>query len=441
MITFIYCYKIKPTKQQIRQFEQYLDICRGVYNYAHAERKAWLESRKSLADRCSIKSEYIIPADTPFPNYNNQAKALTEAKKNLPHLKVVNAQCLQQVLKRLDKAWTNFFKLPGRGFPRFRNQNRFRSFVFPQLLKDCLKKGKVKLPSIGWIRIRQSREYPVGFVPKQFQIVRKASGYYLMIVFQSNESVPDAMPGKVSIGLDAGIESFVATPTELIKSPKFLRGKLRKLKLLQRQLKKKIKGSNNWLKLQKKIARFHEKIAKTRKDWLFKLAHYLCDQTDNIFVEDINFKSWSKGLFCQQSLDSGIGGFINDILPFICWKRGKYYLKVDKDYTSQICSNCGQHTGKKPLSQRLHVCPECHHTESRDTNAAKIIRDRGRVAVGQTVIFQQVDCTWRGNPAVPRLQNACGDGLSGVRQLTLFDLDKYLGSKNLPVKINDEAIA
>ena len=98
MITFTYQYKIKPTKQQIKQIEQYLDICRSVYNYAHAERKAWLESRKSLADRCSIQSEYIIPANTPFPSYNLQAKALTEAKKELPHLKLVNAQCLQQVL-------------------------------------------------------------------------------------------------------------------------------------------------------------------------------------------------------------------------------------------------------------------------------------------------------------------------------------------------------
>ena len=409
MITYTYKFKIKPTKQQIRQFEQYLDICRSVYNYAHAERKAWLESRKSRVDCCSIISEYIIPTDTPFPGYNIQAKALTKAKQKLPHLKLVNAQCLQQVLKRLDKAWNDFFKIPERGFPRFRSKNRFRSFVFPQLLKNCLDIGRVKLPSIGWIRIRQSRTYPVGFEPKQFQIVRRGSGYYLMIVFQSSESVPDPMPGKTSIGLDAGIESFIATPSELIKSPKFLRSKLRTLKLLQRRLKKKIKGSNNWLKLQRKIARFHEKVANTRRDWLFKLAHYICDQADNVFVEDINFKSWSKGLFCQQSLDSGIGGFINQILPFVCWKRGKFYLKVDKDFSSQECSNCGAFTGKKQLNERVHHCPECHHSETRDTNSAKILMQRGENAVGHTV-----------------LKNACGDVLSGVIQLTLFDLDKSL---------------
>ena len=409
MITYTYQYKIKPTKQQIRQFEQYLDICRSVYNYAHAERKAWLESRKSRVDCCSIISEYIIPAQSPFPSYNIQAKALTEAKKKLPHLKSVNAQCLQQVLKRLDQAWNDFFKLPERGFPRFRSQNRFRSFIFPQLLKNCLSESKVKLPSIGWVRIRQSRPFPIGFTPKQFQIVRRASGYYLMIIFQSSEIVPDARPGKISIGLDAGIESFIATPTELIKSPKFLRSKLRTLKLLQRRLKKKTKGSNNWLKLQRKIAKFHEKVVNTRRDWLFKLAHYISNQADNIFVEDINFKSWSKGMFCQQSLDSGIGGFINQILPFVCWKKNKFYLKVDKNFTSQECSNCGQHTGKKQLNERFHCCQFCHHTESRDTNSAKIIMQRGQNAVGHTV-----------------LKNACGDGLSGVIQLTLFDLDKSL---------------
>ncbi len=238
-----------------------------------------------------------------------------------------------------------------------------------------------------------------------------------MIVFQSLESVPDPVLGKVSIGIDAGIESFVATPTELIKSPKFLVHKARKLKLLQQKMNQKIIGSNNWLKLQKKIAKLHEKVANTRRNWHFNLAHYLCDQTDNIFVEDINFKSWSKGLFCQQSLDSGIGGFINEVLPFVCWKRSKYYLKVDKNRTSQECSNCGAYTGKKKLSERVHSCPYCYHTESRDSNSAKIIMQRGQRAVGHTV-----------------LENACGDGLAGVVQLSLFDLAKNLGSKNLPLK-------
>ncbi|WP_255502859.1 RNA-guided endonuclease TnpB family protein [Okeania sp. KiyG1] len=139
--------------------------------------------------------------------------------------------------------------------------------------------------------------------------------------------------------------------------------------MLQRRLKKKNKGSNNWLKLQRKIARLHEKIANTRRDWHFKLAHQLCDLTDNIFVEDINFKSWSRGLVRKHSLDSGIGQFINEILPYICWIRGKYYAKVDKNYTSQECPKCG-HRNKKKLSQRNHNCSNCGYQINRDIVAA-----------------------------------------------------------------------
>jgi putative transposase len=262
--------------------------------------------------------------------------------------------------------------------------------------------GRVNLPSIGWIRIRQSRAYPKGFVPKQLQVVKKASGYYLVIYFESSKVVPDANPGQTSIGLDAGIESFVATPTQLIKSPKFLIHQARKLKLLQRRLKNKTKSSNNWLKLQNKIARLHEKVANARRDRHFKLANEIVQSADNIFVEGINFKSWSKGLFCRQSLDSGIGGFINTVLPYVAWKQGKFYLKVDKNGTSQECCMCHTHTGKKELGQRIHICsnPNCRHTESRDTCSAKVIQYRGESAVGQTVF-----------------KNACGGDATGIVQM------------------------
>ena len=427
MITYAYQYKIKPSAKQIKQFEQYLSICRSVYNFAHAERKAWIESHKCQVDRCSLNHEYIIPVNAPFPSYSIQAKALTEAQKKLPHLKLVNAQCLQQVLKRLDKAWTDFFRMPSRGFPKFRNANRFRSFKFPQLSTTCLDSGRVKLPSIGWIRIRQSRPYPIGFIPKQLQVVRKASGYYLVIYFESSETVPDAIPGKKSIGLDVGIESFVAPPTKLIKSPKFLKDKARKLKLLQRQLKNKTKGSNNWLKLQNKIARLHEKVANTRSDWHFKLAYQITKDVDNIFVENINFKSWSKGLFCKQSLDSGIGVFINTVLPYVAWKQGKFYIKVDKDGTSQECCKCHTHTGKKELGQRVHICsnPACLHTKPRDTCSAKVIQYRGELAVGcaeETSAHPTALAVGHIVKQNKTAQNACRGDATGIVQLSLFDL-------------------
>ena len=407
MINLNYQYKLKLNRQQEREIDLFLDVCKSVYNYALKERKDWINSRKSLINSCSIISEYIIAADTPYPNYNNQAKSLTEAKKNYILLQSVHNQVLQQTLKTLDKAFTDM-KSRNFGFPRFKKE--MRSFLFPALSKYCLGIGEIKLPHLGLVKIRQSRPFPTGFEAKQARIVKKASGYYVVICFQSQEQIPDFTPGKISIGLDVGIESFVATSLgELIKCPRFLLKAQRKLKLLQRRLKHKTKGSKNWLKLQNKIAKVHETVANIRKDWHFKLANYLCSLTDNIFVEDINFVSWSKGIFRKKSLDRGIGQFINQILPFVCFKQGKYFAKVDKNHTSQTCPNCNSHTGKKTLGQRIHHCQHCGHTESRDTAAAKVIRDKGLNAVGHTV-----------------LKNACGDVLTGVKQLNLFDLVKNL---------------
>jgi len=251
----------------------------------------------------------------------------------------------------------------------------------------------------------------------------------LVIYFESPEIVPDALPGKRSIGLDAGIESFVATPTQLIKSPKFLKHKARKLKLLQRRLKNKVKGSNNWLKLQNKIGKLHEKVANTRRDWQFKLAYQVTKDVDNIFVENINFRSWSKGLFCKQSLDSGIGGFINTVLPYVAWKQGKFYLKVDKNGTSQECCKCHAHTGKKELGQRTHTCtnPKCLHVEPRDTCSAQVIQYRGEaVALGGFTDLSKLPNP-KGDLAVGHtvkqvelVQNACRGDATGFKQLSLF---------------------
>ena len=405
MITLTYRFKLKLNRQQTQEVEHILSVCKSVYNYALAERKHWLNSRKSSVNSCSLVSEYIIPADAPYPNYFYQAKNLTIAKQSNPNLKSVNAQVLQQTLKTLDKAFSDM-KSKGFGFPRFKKQ--IKSFVFPAMLKNCLAQGKVKLPQLGWLKIKQSRNYPTGFEPKQVRIVKKASGYYLMIAFQSQESCPSAPVGKVSLGIDAGIESFVATHKgELIKAPKFLLKAQSQLKLLQRRLKHKVKGSNNWLKLQNKIARLHEKVASTRRDWHFKLANYLCDLTDNIFVEDINFISWSRGIVRKRSLDSGIGQFINEILPYICWKRSKFYLKVDKNGTSQECSSCGNHTGKKHLGERVHHCQFCGYAAPRDVVSAEVIRNRGLIAVGHTVN-----------------KIAYGDVLTGISQGNLLNLVK-----------------
>lgn len=123
-------FKLEPTAEQVSGIEYTLDVCRQVWNFARRERKDWLDSRKSRVNACSILQEFILPADAPFPNYHVQAKRLTAAKADFPRLKTVNAQVLQQVLRKLDGAWESW-RLKRSGFPRFKKPNRMRSFVFP----------------------------------------------------------------------------------------------------------------------------------------------------------------------------------------------------------------------------------------------------------------------------------------------------------------------
>ena len=209
MLTMTYEYKLQPTSEQIEAIEQTLDICRSVWNFALRQRKDWCNSRKASVNACSIHSEYIIPADEPFPNYHKQAKQLTEAKKVYPQLKLVHSQVLQQTLRTLDRAWEDM-KARGFGFPRFKNKYRMRSFVFPQLGKEPVRNDAIKFPKLGWVRWRQSRPIPEGFEIKQARIVRKASGYFVMLSLQLDVNVPNPLPHGHPRGLDLGFDKFVA---------------------------------------------------------------------------------------------------------------------------------------------------------------------------------------------------------------------------------------
>jgi putative transposase len=370
-------FKLEPTLEQILEIEDTLDVCRNVWNFALRERKGWLDSRKCPLNTCSIRQELILPADAPFPAYARQCKALTSAKTDFPRLKTVNAQVLQQVLRKLENSWESW-RLKRSGLPRFKQPNRMRSFVFPQMLKNCVSPQGIKLPQLGLVRVRWSREIPALFQVKQARIVRKASGYFVMLSLEADVEVPSPMAHGHPLGIDVGLEYFLSTSDgEQVKSPHFFNELHRKLTLLQRRLKTKRKGSNNWLRLQKKIARVHQRIADTRKDWHFKLAHHLCDNAGMVFVEDLDFRIMAKGMLGKHTLDAGLGQFANQILPWVCFKRDVFYGKVDARGTSQECPECGAKV-RKDLSVRMHQCPECGSVKPRDIAAGQVICTRGQ---------------------------------------------------------------
>lgn len=384
MLNMTYEYKLEPTLSQAQAFDHWLEVCCKVWNYALRERKDWYNSRSCAINACSMKAEYIIPADAPRPNFAVQCKSLTTARQGNSELKTVHSQVLQQVLKQLEKAFTSMWE-SGFGFPRFKKKGRMRSFLFPTPNKTVVVGNKINLPSIGLVKFRDSRPIPDGFAVKQIRIVKRASGYFAMLSLSLDVFIPSAMPHGHALGIDLGLEKFLATSdNELVARPKFFLDAQRKLKSLQKVVSRKRIGSKNWQKAQKKVARYHQHISDSRKDFHFKTAHHLCNQAGMIFAEDLNVKAMSRGMLCKHTLDAGFGQFLS-ILEYMCFKEDIFFLKVDKNGTSQTCPQCQTHTGKKPLSLRIHQCPECGYEVDRDVAAAQVVVQRGLAAVGHTV--------------------------------------------------------
>lgn len=379
MLTFNYSYRIYPDSTQEATLLEWMDIARKSYNYGLREIKDWCNSRKCQIDRCSIESEYILPADLKFPNEINQLNNLPKAKKEFPRLAFLPSQVLQQVIKQLHKGW-EYFQKRGFGFPRFKKYGQLKSLVFPQFSESPISGLHIKLPKLGAIAINLHRPIPTGFVVKQVRIVNKADKWYASVNIQCNVSIPDPMPYGHPIGVDVGLEKFLATSDGvLVKPPKFFKVLQNKLKLLQRRLRRKTARSKNYEKQRIKVARLHHKIANTRKDFHFKQAHALCDAGDMVFMEDLDYRTSAKGMFGKHMLDGGFGQF-RTITKYVCWKRGKFFAQVDARGTSQECPECRVEV-RKDLSVRVHYCSNCGYSTFRDVASGQVIRNRGLVLI------------------------------------------------------------
>jgi putative transposase len=376
MFTMNYQYRVYPNLEQETRMVSWLEMCRGVYNYALGERKDWIKSRKCDINACSLESEYIIAADAPYPGYYEQQNALTAVKVALPHLKDVQSQVIQEPIRRVEAAFAAM-KQRGHGFPRFKKFGQYRSLLFPQFKASPIEGSQIKLPKIGLMPIVVHRPIPDGFVVKTVRVTRKHSGWYCTLCLQIDVDIPDVGPHGNAMGIDVGLSYFLSTSDgEQVDRPRFFDKLHRKLELLQRCLKRKQKRSKTRQSLIAKIGRVHEQIVARRLDWQFKLAHHLCDRAGMIFVEDLDFRIMAKGMLGKHTLDAGLGQFVNQVLPWVCIKRGVFCGRVDPKGTSQICPDCGARV-KKDLSMRIHQCHECGSIKPRDVASAQVICARG----------------------------------------------------------------
>ena len=349
-----YKYRLYPNKEQERKLNETLWLCSMVYNRCLAERRdAWKNEQRSL---------------TAY----DQIKQLPIWKKEDLRLNQVYSQVLQDVVRRVDKAFQAFFRRVKAGekpgYPRFKSARRYDSFTYPQSGFQ-LQNGRLQLAKIGLVKIKLHR--PLQGKVKTLTIRRQAGGWYACFSVEVDPAV--LPPSNKAVGVDLGLESFAITSDgEFFPSARYLRKSERKLKQLQRMVSRRQKGSHRRQKAARQLAKAHAHVANQRRDMAHKIARSLVNRYGLIAVEALNVKGMFRNHHLAKSIsDAGWGLFIN-ILKGKAEEAGRQVVEVDPRNTSQDCSGCGALV-PKPLSQRWHDCPHCGTSLHRDVNAARNI--------------------------------------------------------------------
>jgi putative transposase len=283
-------------------------------------------------------------------------------------------------LRNLDSAYSRFFKRQGR-YPKFKSKKHtHQSFTAPQNIKVA--NNRVYLPKFtkDGIKAKLHREIPDNVILKRATISRQNSQYFVSILVDDNIPIPKPIKAKTAVGLDMGITHHIIT-SDGVKYPnsRHYNRSQKKLLKLQRRLSKKRKGSNNRQKAKLRVQKLHTKVSNQRKDYLHKISNEITNQYDIICLETLNIKGMIRNHKLAKSIaDVAWGEFMQQLEYKSLW-RGKTILKIDQWFpSSQICSNCGLSTGKKPLNIRKFDCLYCNTKNiDRDINAAINIRNYG----------------------------------------------------------------
>ncbi|WP_446221681.1 RNA-guided endonuclease InsQ/TnpB family protein [Nocardia sp. IBHARD005] len=325
-------------------------------------------------------------AGLPYVTDAALSKALTEAKKTPERgwLGEVSSVVLQQALADLNTAYRNFFQsVTGKrqgarvAPPRFRSRKDNRQAIrFTKNARFAVTAGgKLRLPKIGDLDVRWSRELPSG--PSSVTVIRDAAGRYFasFVVAVVDRPLP---PVDSEVGIDLGLSTFaVLSDGKTIASPKFLRQAERRLRKAQQRLSRKQKGSANRAKSRIKVAKAHASVADTRQDWAHKHSTRIIRDNQAVFVEDLCVKGLARTRLAKSVHDAGWGMFTR-MLEEKAARYGRHFSKVDRWFPStRLCSVCGVVSGKKPLQVREWACV-CGVVHDRDLNAAKNILAAGR---------------------------------------------------------------
>jgi len=357
-----YKYRFYPTADQKVQLSQAFGCSRFLYNrFLKIKTDAYYENKQKIG----------------FPQ---TCKMLTELKKEeeFKWLNDVSSVSLQQTLRNLDKAFTNFFQKRAK-YPTFKKKTSAQSVRYTKsgfnLNGDILKIAKNAKP----LNVRWSRKMEGD--PSSVTVSKDCADRYFVSFATEGEVAELPKIGK-KIGIDVGIKDiYVTSDGDKSGAPQYFKKYAKKLAAAQRLLARKVKGSKNRAKAKLKVARVHAKISDSRRDFNNKLTTTLVNKNQVLVVESLSIKKMMENKLLARMIADASWGDIFRMLKYKAEWYGRELIEIDRWFpSSKRCNHCGHINNTLKLNQRQWQCPSCLCDIDRDVNAAKNI-----LAVGQTV--------------------------------------------------------
>lgn len=350
-----YKFKLKLNQTQEIRINRMIGSCRWVYNIA----------KETKENAYNLHGVHLSAFDL--------IKQLPPLKEEAIFLKEVSADSLQDVIERLDKAYKAFYK--GAGFPKWARKEQYNSITFKSVKKHT--HNRVKLPNIGSVKYFASRDI-VGEL-RRATVSRKNGEYFISILTKqvAPESIHLPSENQAGIGIDMGVAYFLVTSDgEFIENPRFFEKFKKELRIAQRSLRRKKKGSLGWEKQTMVVNKLYLKMKRQRSDFSHKISKELVSNNNFIAVEKLDIKKMlGNNNISEQINDVSWGSFIENLRYKSNWK-GSLLVKVDPSYTSQTCVICGHVSKENRLSQDKFECIKCGYEANADLNAAQNIMDR-----------------------------------------------------------------
>lgn len=348
--------RLYPNKAQETFFKKACGCARVAYNYGLSE---YQKQRKEggKPDILEIKKKF-----------NQEKKTL------YPWMSETNKDANQQPFINLKSAFTKFFKHQSK-YPVFKKKGIKDSFYISND-KFGVEENKFWIPKLGWVQGAEELRFKGKITSATVKI---KADYWFVVISVETENTHAACDNQAVVGVDLGVKVLATlSDGKVIESLHPLRRKLGRLKLLQRWLSRKVKGSSNRKRAIQRVSKVHYEIACLRKDAIDKLTTYLCNNYQVICIEDLNVSGMIKNHCLALSIsDAGFGEFRRQ-LEYKSILNGNTLIFADRWFpSSKTCSGCGHVKQTLKLSEREYICEKCGLTLDRDSNAALNLKQYG----------------------------------------------------------------